>query len=69
MSTTTELPPQVASDRAILTTAQAAAYLQVRPQTLANMRCDSTGPKFLRRGRIVRYRLAELDRWLEKTSK
>ena len=41
----------------------AAAYLGLAMQTLANKRSDGTGPKFVKRGRIFYYR-ADLDAWL-----
>ncbi|MBA9003775.1 helix-turn-helix transcriptional regulator [Thermomonospora cellulosilytica] len=45
-------------------TDQAAAYLGVAKQTLANWRSTGRGPKFSRRGRVVRYRWADLDAWM-----
>lgn len=41
----------------------AAAYLGLAVKTLAMKRCDGTGPKFVKRGRIFYYR-EDLDRWL-----
>jgi len=48
----------------LLTPAEAAAYLRLRPNTLARWRCDGTGPRFIGgggRGRRVTYRRADLD--------
>jgi excisionase family DNA binding protein len=49
----------------LLTREEAAAYLDVKPQTLA---CWATtkryGLKYIRVGRNVRYRQADLDRFL-----
>lgn len=51
--------------RTLFTRPQAAEYLGVRPQTLA---CWATtgryGLPFIRVGRAVRYRKADLDAWL-----
>jgi excisionase family DNA binding protein len=50
----------------LLPSAEAAAYLGVREQTLAVWR--STGRydlRFIKSGRLVRYRRADLDAWLE----
>lgn len=44
-------------------TKNAAAYVGLSVQTLAIRRCDGTGPKFVKRGRVFYYR-KDLDRWL-----
>jgi hypothetical protein len=41
----------------------AAAYLGLAVKTLAMMRCQGSGPPFLKRGRIS-YFQTDLDRWL-----
>jgi hypothetical protein len=41
----------------------AARYLGLAPHTLAKKRCDGTGPKFVKRGRVFYYR-TDLDDWL-----
>jgi excisionase family DNA binding protein len=43
---------------------EAADYLRIAHQTLANLRVKGGGPRFSRRGRIVRYRRADLDAWM-----
>jgi len=50
---------------ALLGTAEAASYLRVSIQTLNNWRCRGYGPKHITVGRIVRYRLRDIDAWLE----
>jgi hypothetical protein len=56
----------------LLTEAEAAAYLRVRPRTLQDWRVRAVGPRFVRySGRGVRYRMADLGAWLaskERTS-
>lgn len=48
-----------------LTETEAAQYLGgFRPQTLAKMRCQGRGPKFLKLGKNIRYAQSELDRYL-----
>jgi len=42
---------------------QAAFYLGLAPQTLANMRSAGTGPRYRKHGHIVRYHIDDLDRW------
>ena len=41
----------------------AAACVGLSVQTLAIKRCDGTGPKFVKRGRVFYYR-EDLDEWL-----
>ena len=48
-----------------LTPDQAAEYLSIRPQTLAKWRCCGQGPRFVRVGRLIRYRLADLESYVE----
>jgi hypothetical protein len=49
----------------LLNTAQAAAYLGREPQTLRKWRSLGEGPRFSGRGRGVRYRLRDLDAWID----
>lgn len=56
---------QIAPGKALLTADQAAEYLAVRVQTLANWRTTGKGPAFVRIGRLIRYRLSVLDSWIE----
>ncbi len=48
----------------LLTTAEAAAYLRMKPQTLNKWRSQGKGPYFVRIGGAVFYRLAELDSFI-----
>ena len=49
-----------------LTPEQAAEYLGIKPQTLANWRSTGRyGLPYLRAGRLIRYRRDALDRWLD----
>lgn len=49
-----------------LNTEQAAAYLgTVRPNTLEKWRVIGGGPAYLKVGRSVAYRVADLDAWLD----
>lgn len=54
--------------RAWLTTEEAAEHLAVSKRTLARLRRSGDGPKFARRGQIIRYRAADLDAWMEGCS-
>lgn len=44
--------------------AEAAAYLGFSPTTLEKWRAASTGPRFYRHGRRIRYTYADLTLWL-----
>ena len=44
-------------------TRNASAYVGLSEKTLAMMRCNGNGPKFVKRGRIFYFR-EELDSWL-----
>jgi len=53
----------------LLDPAGAGAYIggessPIKPATLADWRCKRTGPPFVKVGRLVRYRLEDLDVWL-----
>ena len=48
-----------------LTTEQLAELLQVPTQTVRAWRHGGTGPKGVRLGRHVRYRRADVDRWID----
>ncbi len=47
----------------LMTCEQASTYLGLALITLAKKRCDGTGPKFSKRGRLLYYR-EDLDEWL-----
>jgi len=51
-----------------LDTGNAANYLGLSVKTLAMMRCNGTGPKFIKRGRIFYFR-EDLDEWLLQEGK
>jgi hypothetical protein len=43
----------------------AAAHLGVKVQTLATWRCQKRGPRYSKVGRMIRYRLTDLDTYME----
>ena len=49
----------------LLTRKQAAIQLGIQPQTLAAWSCQGTGPPYIKHGRFVRYRVHDLEKWLE----
>jgi predicted DNA-binding transcriptional regulator AlpA len=60
-----EHEPSVEGDeRTVLPTEHAAAYLGLSPKTLETLRTRCGGPPFLKLGRRVVYRKADLDTWL-----
>ena len=50
----------------LLTAKQAARYLSISTKWLANQRWQGTGPKFVRVGGAVRYRVTDLEQFLEE---
>lgn len=53
------------SDPHFLDSSQAAEYLNLKRTTLEAWRCRGGGPKFVKLGRLVKYRLADLDEFIE----
>jgi predicted DNA-binding transcriptional regulator AlpA len=51
--------------KALLTEAQAADFLNISIRSLQSWRVRGGGPAFLKLGRSVRYRYAELQTWLD----
>lgn len=49
----------------VLTTKPAAEYVGLKPQTLRRMKCEGTGPKSFKQGRLNVYYPADLDAWLQ----
>ncbi|ACH40489.1 MAG: hypothetical protein ACD_55C00119G0007 [uncultured bacterium] len=60
-----KISPHVTPTPALLTTAEAAAYLKQKPSTLEQHRWQGVGCPFVKIGRSVRYRQADLDAFLE----
>jgi excisionase family DNA binding protein len=48
-----------------MTTTEAADHLNVKPSTLEQWRWQGKGPRFVKMGRCVRYRRADLDAFAE----
>ena len=44
---------------------EASGYLGLKRTTLEAWRCRGGGPKFVKLGRLVKYRLADLDEFIE----
>lgn len=49
----------------LLTVDEVAAYLGVPVKTLYDWRCKSYGPPGMRLGRHLRYRPADVEKWLD----
>lgn len=52
----------------MLTTKQAAAYINLRPATLEAWRCRGGGPVFIKLGKACRYRMSSLEEFLRNHS-
>ena len=41
-------------------------YIKVPIKTLQRWRAEKTGPRFIKAGRLVRYRLKDVDEWMNR---
>ena len=48
-----------------MTTTEAARLLGKHPMTLTNWRMWGRGPQYVRQGRRILYRMADLKRWMK----
>lgn len=62
MQTATQTKPATM----VMTVTQAAEYLGLAVSTLNKWRCHGGGPVFIKMGRAVRYRVEDLDRFIEQ---
>jgi excisionase family DNA binding protein len=60
------LPTTIATDSALYTVEGLAQYLEVPVQTVYRWNCNGTGPRAIKVGRFVRYRRADVERWLDE---
>lgn len=58
------LKREVLMSKALLTTTEAANFLQLSTSTLAHWRLSGRGPAFVRVGSHVRYRVEDIDAYL-----
>ena len=52
----------------LMTTSEAARYLKLSESYLHNSRLTGVGPRYVKAGRSVRYRLGDLEIWIEACS-
>ncbi|MDR0967649.1 MAG: helix-turn-helix domain-containing protein [Rickettsiales bacterium] len=55
-----------APNETYLTTIEVAKLLQFSANTLRMYRCDGMGPAYVKVGRLVRYRLSDVQDWCDK---
>ena len=57
-------------DEKLLTPKEAGKYLNITEKTLANSRWSGVGvtPKFIKLGRSVRYKLSDLEKYIESNT-
>jgi len=53
----------------MFTVAETAEYLGLAQSTLNKWRCIGGGPKYLKMGKAVRYRLSDIQEWLEENQR
>jgi excisionase family DNA binding protein len=51
----------------MLTTEEAARFVGLSPRTLEKRRHEGGGPRFLKLGRLVRYRERDLEEWIARS--
>jgi hypothetical protein len=51
-------------DEELMTPEELAARLRVTENYLSQLRFRGDGPRFIRHGRVIRYRPSEVERWL-----
>ncbi len=49
----------------LLDTKQLADYLGIAVSTILQYRADGTGPQYIKLGHLVRYRISDVEAWLE----
>jgi predicted DNA-binding transcriptional regulator AlpA len=49
-----------------MTSRELSTAIGVQDNTLRHWRCTGTGPPFVRVGQAVRYRIGDVERWLEE---
>lgn len=65
MPSTPATASQLPQGAAVVSTRDAATYVGFTEQWMRSMRTDGTGPRYLKVGRAVRYRVSDLDAWIE----
>ena len=58
-------PVQIDGLPSLLTSQQVSAYLGVDECTLYTLRTHGQGPRYIKFGRKIRYRAADVEAWLE----
>ncbi|WP_210480684.1 AlpA family transcriptional regulator [Naasia sp. SYSU D00948] len=52
----------------MLSTSELAEYLGVAPQAIYDLRTSGRGPRAVHVGRELRYRVSEIEAWIERLS-
>ena len=52
----------------VMDTIETATYVRCSPAALRSWRKNGSGPRFYRAGRLVRYRLADVELWIHNNS-
>jgi predicted site-specific integrase-resolvase len=60
--------PQAPIIPLVMNDVQAAAYLGISPHTLRKWRSQGTGPAYVAVGRLKKYRLPDLEAYVEKSA-
>jgi predicted DNA-binding transcriptional regulator AlpA len=61
--------PKIASNSQLIDTIQLAGYLGNEVNTCEGWRLKGIGPRYIKVGRLVRYRIEIVDQWLESQTR
>ncbi len=53
----------------LLSETEAAQRLKLSTRTLRNWRVTGQGPKFVKVGRLIRYKIVEIEEWIEMNTR
>lgn len=64
------MAPATLDERTLtLSPEEAARRVGLEASTLANYRWSGRGPRYLKLGRTIRYRLVDIERWLDEQTR
>jgi hypothetical protein len=63
------MSPKLSGNAIVLTEQEAAQSILSTPRTMARWRSTGTGPRFVKVGRRVVYRVQDLEAWLDRQTR
>ena len=56
-------------DAPMIDTRELAAKIRTQPNTIEGWRLQGVGPRFIKCGRLVRYRIEDVEAWIEEQTR